>query len=113
MADVAADQLLAAAVVGRGVDQVDAAVEDRVQQAARVLVRDLRTARSAPQLHGAIAKSGHVRAGTPEGSCHDRHISNAIRRIPGQVRQSHNPFRIQRNGDRPCGTAALPHDSPS
>ena len=44
VAEVAADQFLAAAVIGRGVDQVNAAVEDRVQQAARVFVRNLGTA---------------------------------------------------------------------
>jgi hypothetical protein len=82
MTDVAADQLLAAAIVGRGVDQVDAAVEGRVQEAARVLVRDLRTARPTSQFHRAIAENGHVRAGTPEGSCHDRHVSHAIWTIP-------------------------------
>ena len=43
VADAGADQLLAAAVVGRGIDQVDAAVQNRVQQPARVLIRDLRT----------------------------------------------------------------------
>ena len=41
-------------------------------------IRDLRTARPASQLHGAVAENSHVRAGTPEGSCHDRHIRNAI-----------------------------------
>src|SRR5271169_6536448 len=77
-----ADQLLAAAVVGRGVDQVDAAVEDRVQQAARILIRNLGTARPASQLHGAVAENGHIRASAPEGPCHDRHVSNAIPEDP-------------------------------
>ena len=47
--EVAADQLLAAAVVDRGVDQVDAAVEHRVEQPARVVVVDRRAARLAPR----------------------------------------------------------------
>jgi hypothetical protein len=44
-AEVGADQLLAAAVVRRGVDQVDAAVEDTVEQPARVLVGNFGPAR--------------------------------------------------------------------
>ena len=38
----------------------------------------LRTARLASRLRGAVAGNVHLRAGTPEGSCRDRHISNAI-----------------------------------
>src|SRR5262249_56382148 len=63
--DGCADELLAPAVVGRGVDQVDPAVEDRVQQPARVLVCYRRPSRQAPQLHGSISEDGHVRAGAP------------------------------------------------
>src|SRR5215471_11877329 len=63
--DESADELLAPAVVGRGVDQVDPAVEDRVQQPARVLVCYLRPSGQAPQLHGPVAEDGHVRAGAP------------------------------------------------
>jgi hypothetical protein len=80
VADVRADELLAAAVVGRGVDQVDAAVEDRVEQAPGVLVGDLGTARLASELHRPVAEDRHVSAGAPKGSSHDRHDAYAIGR---------------------------------
>jgi hypothetical protein len=38
----------------------------------------LRAARPASQLHGAVAENVHLRAGAREGSYRDRHISNAI-----------------------------------
>jgi len=59
---------------------------------ARVLIRELRAARPASQLHGAIAENGHIRAGTPEDSGHDRHASNAIPEDPWPA------------GRRRCGT---------
>ena len=80
MPHVAPDELLAAAVVGRGVDQVDAAVQDRVEQAPGVLIRYLGPPRQASQLHGAISEDGHVCLRPAERPRHDRHAAYAIRR---------------------------------
>src|SRR5437868_3783787 len=70
--------------------------------AARVLVRDLGTARPASQLHGTVAETGHIRAGTPEGSCHDRHVPHAI---PEDPRASGPPDGGQPGVSRRCKAA--------
>src|ERR1035437_4918730 len=75
---VAPDELLASAVVGRGVDQADAAVQDRVEQASGVLVRYLGSPRLASPLHGAIPQDCHVRLRPAERPRHDRHTVYAI-----------------------------------
>ena len=69
-AEVAADQLLAAPVVNRGVDQVDPRVEQLVEQPSGVLVGDRRTAQLArrtaelaAQLHRAVTQDRHLDAG--------------------------------------------------
>jgi hypothetical protein len=72
-AEVAADKFLAPAVVRGSVDEVDAAVEHRVQQAARVLVIDLGSPGLSAQFHRPVAEDGDVRASPAEGSGFDRH----------------------------------------
>jgi hypothetical protein len=66
MRDEAPDQLLAAAVIDRGIDEVDASVEHGVEDSFSVFVRNLRTARLPSQLHGAEAESRHIEAGAAE-----------------------------------------------
>src|SRR6185295_16394053 len=51
IADVAADTLLAHAVVDRRVDVVDAGIEHSVENRLRLLVGDLTSARRAAKLH--------------------------------------------------------------
>ena len=79
-ADEAADQLLAAPVVDRRVDQIDARVEQLVEEPAGVSVIDRRPAWLAPQLHGAVAEDGHLCPGPPELSRGDRHGRDLIPR---------------------------------
>ena len=64
--DEPADQLLAATVVDRGVDEVDALVEERVEQSPRVLIVDPRPAWRSPQLHRTEAERRNLEAGTAE-----------------------------------------------
>ena len=73
VAEIPADELLAAAVVDRGVDQVDTPIEHRVEQPARVLILDRRAARLAPQLHRPVPEDGHLRPGPPQNARLDRH----------------------------------------
>jgi hypothetical protein len=73
VADVPADEFLAAAVVDRGVDQVDPAIEHRAQEPAGLVVADRRASRLAAQFHGAVAEDGHVGAGPSQGTRLDRH----------------------------------------
>ena len=69
--DELADQLLAAPVVDRGVDEVDALVEHRVQQPAGVFVADLRPVRRAAQLHRPEAERRDLQAGRAEWTARD------------------------------------------
>ena len=78
MRDESADELFAAAVVNRGIDQVDSPVEYRVEQLARVLVVNGRPARLASQFHGPIAEDGHVGPGPPQWARVDGHDGHAI-----------------------------------
>ena len=66
--DELADELLAAPVVDRRVDEVDAGVEHGVEQHAGVVVADRRPVGRAPQLHGAEAESGDLEAGAAQGA---------------------------------------------
>jgi len=50
------DQFLAASVVDRGVDEVDACVQHRVEHLLRVMVGHLRPRRRAAQLHRTVAE---------------------------------------------------------
>src|SRR6266851_3615924 len=50
------DQFLAASVVDRGVDEVDARVQHRVEHLLRVMVGNLRPRRRAAQFHRTVAK---------------------------------------------------------
>src|SRR5215472_18325132 len=72
MAEVPPDELLAAPVVDRCVDQVDPPVEHLVEQPARVLVLHRRAVWLTTQLHGPVAEDGHVRSGPPQGARLDR-----------------------------------------
>ena len=67
-AQVLADELLAPAVIVRGIDEVDSGVQDRVQNRLRLLVGDGATAPDArtTYLHCAIAKRSHFEAGAAQ-----------------------------------------------
>src|ERR1039457_777621 len=58
MAEILPDELLAAAVVDRGVDQVDSPVEHRVQQPACLLVVNRGPPGPAPPPHGPVPAAG-------------------------------------------------------
>ena len=58
--DVASDELLAGAVVDRGVDEVDAEVEDGVEHLSGVLLGYLAASWSAAQLHGSVTEDRYV-----------------------------------------------------
>src|SRR2546422_154551 len=62
MGDGRPDPFLTAAVVRRGVDEVDAGVQGGIQYARGLLLRDLRAGGGAAQLHRPVAETGHLEA---------------------------------------------------
>src|SRR5215813_8253381 len=64
--DVTADALLAHAVVDRGVDVVDAAVQDGVEDRLGLLVADVAAPRGAAELHRSVAEHGDLKPGPSE-----------------------------------------------
>ena len=95
--DVLPDQLLRAAVVGRGIDEGDAGVEDLVEESARlggVEVTAQAAARSS-QLHGAVAQLAHGEAGAAQG-------------VRGEARHVEmlDPLTRLRSGPMRCSQAA-------
>jgi len=60
--DVAPDALLAQSVVDRGIDVVDAGVEDGVEDGLGLGVADVAAPRDAAQFHGAVAEHGHIQS---------------------------------------------------
>src|ERR1039457_1139208 len=83
MGKIPPDELLAPAVVDRGVDQADSPVEYGVEDPARVLVVNCRSPRPASQFHGAVAEDGHVCSGPPQRARldgHDRTLSTGGKR---------------------------------
>src|SRR5256885_16590139 len=62
MGDGRTDPFLTAAVVRRGVDEVDAGVQGGIQHTLGLLVRDLRAGGGAAQLHRPVAEAGHFEA---------------------------------------------------
>src|ERR1035441_4758673 len=83
MAEILPDELLAAAVVDRGVDQVDSPVEHRVQQPACLLVVNRGPPGPAPQLHGPVPEDGHLLSAPPQPARVDRHDGTLCPTAPG------------------------------